>query len=116
MPKKSWAFRSAGLPLCLIALALSAVVGPVAGSNAPFIVDSWSAESGLPGSEVISIIQSRDGYLWLGTLHGLVRFDGIKFAVFNENNTPGLTSDRIIYLYEDHQTNLWIGTESSGLS
>jgi ligand-binding sensor domain-containing protein len=116
MPKKSRAFRFAGLPLCLIALAVSAAAGPVAEPNAPFIVDSWSAESGLPGSEVISIIQTREGYLWLGTLHGLVRFDGIKFVVFNENNTPGLTSDRIVYLYEDHQTNLWVGNESSGLS
>ena len=116
MQKKSWAFRFAGLPLCLFAIALSAVAGPVAGSNAPFIVDSWSAESGLPDSEVISIIQAHDGYLWLGTLHGLVRFDGTKFTVFNVNNTPGLSSDRIVYLFEDNQTNLWIGTESAGLS
>ena len=116
MQKKSWAFRFAGLPLCLFALALSAAAGPVTeSSNAPFIVDSWSAERGLPDSEVISIIQTHDGYLWLGTLHGLVRFDGTKFTVFNENNTPGLNSDRIVYLFEDSQTNLWIGTESSGL-
>ena len=70
---------------------------------------------GLPDSEVISVIQTHDGCLWLGTLHGLVRFDGIKFTVFNENNTPGLTSDRIVYLFEDNETNLWVGTESSGL-
>jgi ligand-binding sensor domain-containing protein/signal transduction histidine kinase len=115
MQKKLRAFRFAGLSLCLFALALSAVAGPVAESNAPFIVDSWSAERGLPDSEVISVIQTHDGCLWIGTLHGLVRFDGIKFTVFNENNTPGLTSDRIVYLYEDNQTNLWVGTESFGL-
>jgi len=115
MPKKSRAFRFAGLPLCVFSLALSAVAGPVTESAAPFIVDSWSAESGLPDSEVISVVQTHDGCLWLGTLHGLVRFDGIKFTVFNENNTPGLTSDRIVYLFEDNQTNLWVGTESSGL-
>jgi ligand-binding sensor domain-containing protein/signal transduction histidine kinase len=116
MPKKSRAFQFAGLPLCLFAIALSAVAGPVAESNAPFIVDSWSTEKGLPDSEVISVIQTHDGFLWLGTLHGLVRFDGIKFTVFNVNNTPGLTSDRIVYLFEDNHTNLWVGTESSGLS
>jgi ligand-binding sensor domain-containing protein/signal transduction histidine kinase len=119
MPKKSWVFRLAGLPFCLFALALSAVAEPVAETNAPYIVDSWNADSGpgisLPASEIISVIQTHDGYLWLGTLHGLVRFDGIKFTVFNENNTPGLTSDRIVYLFEDSQTNLWVGTESSGL-
>ena len=116
MPKKSLAFRFAGLPLCVFALAFSAVAGPVAGSNAPFIVNSWSAEDGLPDSEVISVIQTRDGYLWLGTLHGLVRFDGIHFTPFNEMNTPGLNSDKIVYLFEDNRTNLWVGTESAGLS
>ena len=115
MPKISWVFRFAGLPLCVFVIAFSAVAGPVVESNVPFIVDSWNAESGLPDSEVISVIQTHDGYLWLGTLHGLVQFDGIKFTVFNENNTPGLTSDRIVYLFEDRQTNLWVGTESSGL-
>jgi ligand-binding sensor domain-containing protein/signal transduction histidine kinase len=115
MPNKSRAFRFARLGLCLFALALTAVAGPAVGTNEPFIVDSWSAENGLPDSEVISVVQTHDGCLWLGTLHGLVRFDGIQFTVFNENNTPGLTSDRIVYLFEDNETNLWIGTESSGL-
>jgi ligand-binding sensor domain-containing protein/signal transduction histidine kinase len=116
MSKKSRAFQFAGLPLCFFALALSAVAGPAAESNAPFIVNSWSTEEGLPDSEVISVIQTHDGYLWLGTLHGLVRFDGIHFTPFDEMNTPGLNSDRIVYLFEDSRTNLWVGTESSGLS
>jgi signal transduction histidine kinase/ligand-binding sensor domain-containing protein len=119
MPKKSRAFRFAGLPLCLFALVLSAAAGTPAESNPPFIVDSWTVENGPgkgpPDNEIISVVQTHDGYLWLGTLHGLVRFDGIKFTVFNVNNTPGLISDRIVYLYEDKQTNLWVGTESSGL-
>jgi ligand-binding sensor domain-containing protein/signal transduction histidine kinase len=114
MPKKSLVFRFAGLLLCVLVPALSAATGP-AESSAPFIVDSWSAENGLPDSEVISVIQAKDGYLWLGTLHGLVRFDGIHFTVFDEQNTPGLDSDRIVFLFEDSRTNLWVGTESSGL-
>jgi ligand-binding sensor domain-containing protein/signal transduction histidine kinase len=115
MPKKSLALRFAGLLLCVLSPALSTVAAPAVESNSPFIVDSWSAENGLPDSEVISVIQTKDGYLWLGTLHGLVRFDGIHFTVFDEQNTPGLTSDRIVFLYEDSRTNLWVGTESSGL-
>ncbi len=120
MPKKSRAFRFAGLPLCLFALALSAVAGPEAASTGPFIVNSWSAENGPdkgpPDNEIISVIQAHDGYLWLGTLHGLVRFDGIHFTLFDEMNTPGLSSDRIVFLFEDRRTNLWVGTESAGLS
>ena len=44
-----------------------------------------------------------------------MRFDGNQFTVFNQFNTPGLTSDQIVYLFEDNQTNLWIGTASSGV-
>ncbi len=84
--------------------------------SSPFIVDSWGVEDGLPDSEAISVRQAKDGYLWIGTLHGLVRFDGNQFRVFNEMNTPGLPSDGIVFLYEDSHTNLWIGTQSSGLA
>jgi ligand-binding sensor domain-containing protein/signal transduction histidine kinase len=93
--------------------ALSAVAAP---SDSPFIVESWSAENGLPDNEAISILQTRDGYLWIGTPHGLVRFDGNKFTVFNEMNTPALKSDSVIFLYEDSQTNLWLGSQASGLA
>ena len=53
--------------------------------------------------------QTQDGDLWLGTLNGLVRFDGIRFTIFDESNTPGLSSSRIVHLFEDSQKNLWIG-------
>lgn len=112
---KRRALPIAWLALCLCVCAVPASAAPEPGPAAPFIVDSWSTEEGLPDSEAISVVQSRDGYLWIGTLHGLVRFDGSKFTVFNQMNTPGLTSDRIVCLFEDRQTNLWIGTESSGV-
>lgn len=89
--------------------------GMIARAGSPFIVKSWSVEEHLPRSSVISIIQSQDGYLWLATINGLVRFDGSQFTVFTQFNTPGLTSDQIVYLFEDQQTNLWVGTASSGI-
>ena len=95
------------------ALSATADVADQLGSR--FIVDSWGAKDGLPDGEVISVIQTHDGYLWLGTLNGLVRFDGNRFTVFDEENTPGLNSDRIIYLFEDSHTNLWIGTDKTGV-
>jgi ligand-binding sensor domain-containing protein/two-component sensor histidine kinase len=90
------------------------MAGEANSSGSPFIVDSWNNEQGLPQSSVISVIQTRDGYLWLGTLNGLVRFDGNRFAIFDENNTPNLGSDRIVYLFEDSHTNLWVGTDTAG--
>ncbi len=84
--------------------------------GSPFIVDVWGIEDGLPQSSIISIAQAYDGYLWLGTLNGLVRFDGLKFTVFDESNTPGLSSSRIVHLFEDSRSNLWVCTERAGVS
>lgn len=81
-----------------------------------FSVKSWGTEEGLPQNSIIAMTQSRDGYLWLGTQNGLVRFDGTRFTVFDENNTPGLENSRIVRIFEDSRTNLWVGTESAGVA
>ena len=102
-----------------IALLLQAgfLAGPVRGetrAGSPFLIDVWEADEGLPENVVLAITQSREGYLWVGTLNGLVRFDGMRFTVFDENNTPGLPGSRIVSLFEDSHTNLWVGTETAG--
>ena len=97
------------------ALAAALAFADRAVAEEPFIVDAWSTADGLPQSSVIALTQSRDGYLWLGTLNGLVRFDGNAFTRFNVNNTPALPGDRIVFLFEDRRTNLWAGTDSGGL-
>jgi ligand-binding sensor domain-containing protein/signal transduction histidine kinase len=116
MTKHRWTLRFAWLWLGVFSAAVPAGGGAADSSGPPFIVDSWNHQQGLPQSSVISVIQTRDGYLWLGTLNGLVRFDGSRFAIFNENNTPGLGSDRIVYLFEDSRTNLWVGTDTAGFA
>jgi ligand-binding sensor domain-containing protein/signal transduction histidine kinase len=99
------------LPLLL----LSAVAVCAAPSEDRFTVDSWGTEQGLlPQSSVLAMCRTRDGYLWLGTLNGLVRFDGFHFTVYDESNTPKLESVRIVRLFEDSRSNLWVGTETSG--
>lgn len=84
-------------------------------TNSPFVVDVWGTEEGLPGGSVLSVIQSHDGYLWVGTLYGLARFDGLRFTPFSEADTPGLVSGRIVNLFEDSRSNLWVGTEDAGV-
>ncbi len=109
--------------LVLVALPLSLLLKPAysaetvaTNSKAPaqFAIDVWESDSGLPQNSVIAITQTRDGYLWLGTLSGLVRFDGLRFTVFDENNTPGLGSSQIVHLFEDSRSNLWVGTIGAG--
>jgi ligand-binding sensor domain-containing protein len=51
-------------------------------------------ENGLPQSIVKGMAQTPDGYLWIATLDGLARFDGVRFNVLNKNNTPGIASNR----------------------
>src|SRR6266849_2827533 len=70
----------------------------------------WLTESGLPQNTVHSITQAKDGYVWLATEEGLARFDGIKFAVFDKQNTPELKSNDIRVLLEDRRGALWIGS------
>jgi ligand-binding sensor domain-containing protein/signal transduction histidine kinase len=81
-----------------------------------YLVNSWSAEDGLPQNTVTCITQTRDGYLWLGTLNGVARFDGIRFVVFGAHNTSELKSNRILALVEDREGGLWIGTEGGGVT
>lgn len=79
-------------------------------------LDIWQAERGLAQGLIQTIRQTRDGYLWLGTLQGLVRFDGIRFEVFHKDNTPHLLDNVITVLFEDADGVLWIGTAEGGLT
>jgi signal transduction histidine kinase/ligand-binding sensor domain-containing protein/DNA-binding response OmpR family regulator len=80
-----------------------------------YVRENWTVADGLPINTVTSIVQTRDGYLWLGTNDGVVRFDGVRFTVFNSGNTPQLPSNRIISLHEDRSGALWIITEQGHL-
>jgi signal transduction histidine kinase/ligand-binding sensor domain-containing protein len=78
--------------------------------------DSWTTENGLPQVSVNSICQTRDGFLWMTTFGGLVRYDGLRFQTFTTGNTKGLRTGRFIQLKEDGEGNLWIGTEGQGVT
>src|SRR5688572_24856247 len=80
-----------------------------------YLHDVWTTENGLPQNDV-EIFQTRDGYIWLATNGGLVRFDGIRFTVFDTGNTPELRSNRIAGMSEGPDGTLWIGTENGGLT
>jgi ligand-binding sensor domain-containing protein/signal transduction histidine kinase len=71
---------------------------------------AWLTENGLPQNTVQAIVQTQDGYLWLGTQEGLARFDGLSFTVFDKENTPAFKSNDIRFLVEDREGRLWIST------
>src|SRR5882757_7781337 len=72
-----------------------------------WVVRSWQTEDGLPQNTINALLQTRDGFLWVGTSGGLARFDGVRFRKFGLQD--GLRSVRISTLAEDKQGALWIG-------
>lgn len=76
-----------------------------------YIHEIWRAENGLPQNKVRSILQTQDGYIWIATEEGLARFDGLRFTVFDKQNTNAIKGNSIQVLFEDHLGNLWIGTD-----
>jgi signal transduction histidine kinase/ligand-binding sensor domain-containing protein len=73
---------------------------------------SWRVEDGLPQSSVNAVAQTSDGYLWLATEEGLVRFDGMSFVVFDRSRVPDLASDSIVSLLTAESSEIWIGTRN----
>lgn len=71
-------------------------------------IDNWQTEQGLPLNTVQALLQTRDGYLWVGTGGGLARFDGVRFTTF-ESQLAQLSSQSIFGFLEDRDGNLWIG-------
>ncbi len=70
----------------------------------------------MPQNSVMTMARTRDGYLWFGTVEGLVRFDGVRFTIFDRTNTPEIGNSHITALWEDRAGALWIGTAGGGLT
>jgi ligand-binding sensor domain-containing protein/signal transduction histidine kinase len=75
----------------------------------------WQAPDGLPEQTVQAFAQTPDGYLWIGTTGGLLRFDGVHFTVFDRQNTPTLHENSVFCMMVAHDGTLWIGTEGGGI-
>jgi signal transduction histidine kinase/ligand-binding sensor domain-containing protein len=113
MPRRIALCFSPGLMLPALAgwLILGSFLVP-AGAAPNYFIRSWQSEAGLPQNKVTAVVQTRDGYLWVGTYSGLARFDGVRFTVFDENNTLAMRSSRVTSLFEAADNTLWIGDES----
>ncbi len=85
-------------------------------ASAQYRYDVWTSDNGLPQNIIRGICQTSDGYLWLATLDGLARFDGVRFTVFNKANSPGIASNRFTSIYEDRDGDLWLLNESGGVT
>ena len=96
-----------------------AIAGPAQGPGqpaSPYVRHAWTTEQGLPQNSVMAIVQTPDGYLWLGTQGGLARFDGVNFTTFDQGGRHGVKRDFIRALYLSRDGALWVGTARGGLT
>src|SRR5688572_22792808 len=108
----------------VVSVTLAIAAAPVIGraqlaeprATETFVHESWTVRDGLPVNSVNALLQSRDGYIWVATFDGLVRFDGVRFTVFNSATSPGLPSNRIVSLQETRDGSLWLRTEDNQLA
>ncbi len=78
-----------------------------------FSLLNWQSEDGLPQNSILSLFQDKDGYLWCGTQHGLVRFDGYSFTSVTEDKQ--FISNGISSIIQDRDGSIWIGTLGAGI-
>lgn len=75
----------------------------------------WQVQQGLPEATIYAVNQGADGYLWLGTETGLVRFDGVRFVPIDEFGQLTIPKTRVQALALDARQTLWIGTSTFGV-
>lgn len=104
--------RTLGVWLLLCALGCA---GLLADGLEEYTRHLWQAPDGLPEQTVQAFAQTPDGYLWIGTTGGLLRFDGVRFTVFDRQNTADLHENSVFCLMVARDGTLWIGTEGGGI-
>lgn len=89
-----------------------ASLGQELGGNTTYQLKHWNSDDGLPQNSVNAITFSKDGFLWVGTYGGVAKFNGLTFERLTH---PKLKYARVTTLLEDSKSNMWFGTENSGL-
>lgn len=109
--------RRCGLLTILVSLCcVNSIASEAAPPDAPaYSRRVWRSIDGLPEDFAQSLAQTPDGYLWIGTSGGLVRFDGTSFVVFNRENVSAFLDDSVYSMLVTKDGTLWAGTEGGGL-
>ncbi len=96
------------LPLLIVFLSSFAQSGKMSFKN-------LTPEMGLSHGDVVCVYQDHEGYVWIGTIDGLNKYDGVNFTVYkhNQKDSTSLPNSYITCIYEDKKNNLWIGTATS---
>jgi len=82
-----------------------------------FVVDQWTTDDGLPLAHANGVAFTGDGFVWIATFEGLVRFDGVEFTAMDEAWTAALGTRRIARVGTHPRDGaLWLFAEAGGLA
>jgi PAS domain S-box-containing protein len=111
--RRRWLLRCAIAGLAGVGFAVSASALDSTRPVSQYLHDSWGTERGWPGGSIAAIAQTSDGYLWIGTDKGLVRFDGFNFHQFEFARPDPVSIGPVRTLVADANDNLWILLQNS---
>src|SRR5215204_6318626 len=101
---------SAGLMLFFVVSSL-----PLTEADSDWFYRSWQTDDGLPNNTVGALAQTPDGYLWLGTPSGLVRFDGIRFEDFSPTNFVSPPNRGTVVMLRGSDRALWLALDRGAI-
>jgi len=102
-------------PITLPSSSVSEITAISSTTQKHYVSESWTTSEGLPVNHINDVYQTPDGYLWLATFSGLLRFDGVRFLEFNSGNSENLLSNRILLIQEGVGNTFWLTTERGDL-
>lgn len=116
-PTRRWSATSSKAVGCALAVCLSCGPVPAGAEDASaglrdYTRRVWSMTEGLPQNTVTAVRQTREGYLWVATLDGIARFDGVRFETFNLIRAAGMENNIATALAEAPDGSVWVGTRS----
>lgn len=112
MPTYPKWMRSALIRAGLLVCAVAVIPERAAAS---WLTRTWQTDEGLPDNSVTGVAQSNDGYLWVATLGGLMRFNGANFEEYPVVQLPGTTNRVVRRFHLDRSGRLWLAMASGGV-
>ena len=107
-PKIGVSFRCSILVFGVLLIAASPCAGELLRAS-EWYSRAYRMENGLPSSVIQAITQDHDGFLWVGTRSGVVRFDGFQFVRWNTHGEPKLPSNGALALLTSRDGSVWVG-------
>ena len=113
--ERSWLWKWLAVGLCLGCVAGGLQATELKKNMSQYVRERWGSERGFPRGQVNAIAQTDDGYLWIGTAKGLIRFDGLSFYLFQKSNAATAPTGPVLGLMTDSEGNLWIRQQGAVL-